>query len=309
MSTSPSPKHAESTAVNEAVRARMAPKQAAQAAPVDITANPVAKIVFNPEATPEERSRQVGTLLSPELAEDCKTAIKQVEAYKEYLAQQRTLMQRKLIELSSTTVFAKMKQTFADMNKGVLDFRGMIAPLVDNLDALYTLRTAGDNVVLDTFAEIEDDRKREADWDQRTATIEAETRQIVADKGKLEQDIAQLKTQTGLFGGIKKSAQAEIAAKELVIAQRMDALAACRDKAKAIIAEKAEHDAKQGKFKAEKEQVRKMLDISGPEHVKRVEGIIKAALDYIDKSQVSVTELRDELGGIEGQADKLVKIT
>ncbi len=308
MSTSPSPKHAESTAVNEAVRARMAPKQAAQAAPVDITANPVAKIVFNPEATPEERSRQVGTLLSPELAEDCKTAIKQVEAYKEYLAQQRTLMQRKLIELSSTTVFAKMKQTFADMNKGVLDFRGMIAPLVDNLDALYTLRTAGDNVVLDTFAEIEDDRKREADWDQRTATIEAETRQIVADKGKLEQDIAQLKTQTGLFGGIKKSAQAEIAAKELVIAQRMDALAACRDKAKAIIAEKAEHDAKQGKFKAEKEQVRKMLDISGPEHVKRVEGIIKAALDYIDKSQVSVTELRDELGGIEGQADKLVKI-
>ncbi|WP_162240518.1 hypothetical protein [Bradyrhizobium viridifuturi] len=51
-----------------------------------------------------------------------------------------------------------------------------------------------------------------------------------------------------------------------------------------------------------------MLDISGPEHVKRVEGIIKAALDYIDKSQVTVSELRDELGGIEGQADKLVKI-
>jgi uncharacterized phage infection (PIP) family protein YhgE len=51
-----------------------------------------------------------------------------------------------------------------------------------------------------------------------------------------------------------------------------------------------------------------MLDISGPEHVKRVEGIIKAALSYIDKSQVSVSELRDELGGIEGQADKLVKI-
>jgi uncharacterized phage infection (PIP) family protein YhgE len=51
-----------------------------------------------------------------------------------------------------------------------------------------------------------------------------------------------------------------------------------------------------------------MLDISGPEHVKRVEGIITAALDYIDKSQVTVSELRDELGGIEGQADKLVKI-
>ncbi len=41
--------------------------------------------------------------------------------------QQRTLMQRKPIELSSTTVFAKMKQTFADMNKGVLDFREMIS--------------------------------------------------------------------------------------------------------------------------------------------------------------------------------------
>ena len=308
MSTSASPKLAESTAVNEAVKARMAPKQAAQAAPVDITANPVAKIVFNPEAAPEERSRQVGALLSPDLAEECKASIKQLEAYKEYLAQQRTLMQRKLIELSSTTVFAKMKQTFSDMNKGVLDFREMIRPLVDNLDALYTLRTAGDNVVLDTFAEIEEDRKREADWDHRTSEIQSETRQITSDKEMLERDIAKLKTQTGLFGGIKKSAQAEIAAKELLIAKRMEGLKTCRDQTLAIIAEKAAQDAKQGKFKAEKDQVRKMLDISGPEHVKRVEGIIKAALDYIDKSQVTVSQLRDELGGIEGQADKLVKI-
>jgi len=308
MTTSASPKLAESTAVNEAVKARIAPKQAAQVAPVDITANPVAKIVFNPEAAPEERSRQVAALLSPDLAEECKASIKQLEAYKEYLAQQRTLMQRRLIELSSTTVFSKMKQTFADMNKGVLDFRGMIRPLVDNLDALYTLRTAGDNVVLDTFAEIEEDRKREIDWERRTSEADAEIRRIAADKEMLERDIAKLRTQTGLFGGIKKSAQAEIAAKELLIIQRVEGLKACREKVAAIVAEKAEHAAKEGKFKAEKDQIRAMLDISGPEHVKRVEGIIKAALDYIDKSQVTVSELRDELGGIEGQADKLVKI-
>jgi uncharacterized phage infection (PIP) family protein YhgE len=308
MTTSVSPKLAESTAVNEAVKARIAPKQAAQAAPIDITANPVAKIVFNPEAAPEERSRQIAGLLSPDLAEECKTSIKQLEAYKEYLAQQRTLMQRRLIELSSTSVFAKMKQTFADMNKGVLDFRQMIRPLVDNLDALYTLRTAGDNVVLDTFAEIEEDRKREADWDRRTSEAGAEIRRITSDKEMIERDIAKLKTQTGMFGGIKKSAQAEIAAKELLIAKRVDDIKACRDKVAAIVAERAEHDAKHGKFKAEKDQVRAMLDISGPEHVKRVEGIIRAALDYIDKSQVTVSQLRDELGGIEGQADKLVKI-
>jgi uncharacterized phage infection (PIP) family protein YhgE len=308
MTTSASPKLAESTAVNEAVKARMAPKQAAQAAPIDITANPVAKIVFNPEAAPEARSQQVAALLSPDLAEECKASIKQLEAYKEYLAQQRTLMQRRLIELSSTTVFSKMKQTFADMNKGVLDFREMIRPLVDNLDALYTLRTAGDNVVLDTFAEIEEDRKREADWDRRTAEADSEIRRISSDKASLESDIAKLNTQTGIFGGIKKYAQAEIAAKELLIAKQVEGLKACRDKVMAIVAEKAEHDAKEGKFKAEKDQVRAMLDISGPEHVKRVEGIIKAALSYIDKSQVTVSELRDELGGIEGQADKLVKI-
>ncbi len=162
--------------------------------------------------------------------------------------------------------------------------------------------------MLDTFAEIEEDRKREADWDLRASGINSEARQITSDKDMLERDIAKLKTQTGLFGGIKKSAQAEIAAKELLIAKGVEALQTCRDKAQAIVTEKAERDAKQGKFKAEKDQVRKMLDISGPEHVKRVEGIIKAALDYIDKSQVTVSELRDELGGIEGQADKLVKI-
>ena len=230
----------------------MAPKQAAQAAPIDITSNPVAKIVFDPEAAPEARSQKIAALLSPDLVEECKASIKQLEAYKEYLAQQRTLMQRRLIELSSTTVFSKMKQTFADMNKGVLDFREMIRPLVDNLDALYTLRTAGDNVVLDTFAEIEEDRKREADWDRRTAEADAEIRRIGSDKGVLENDIAKLKTQTGIFGGIKKSAQAEIAAKELLIAKQLDGLKACRDKVMAIVAEKAEHDAKEGKFKAEK---------------------------------------------------------
>ena len=79
MSTSVSPKLSESTAVNEAVKARMAPKPAVQAASVDITANPVAKIVFNPEAPPEERSRQIAALLCPELAEECKASIKQME--------------------------------------------------------------------------------------------------------------------------------------------------------------------------------------------------------------------------------------
>ena len=46
----------------------------------------------------------------------------------------------------------------------------------------------------------------------------------------LERDIAKLRTQTGLFGGIKKSAQAEIAAKELLIIQRVEGLKACREK-------------------------------------------------------------------------------
>jgi hypothetical protein len=307
MSTpAPSAKLAATPAVNEAIQARIAPKAAVVQA-IDPKSNPVAQIV-SAEMKPEQKSQEIAAFLSPETHEAAKESIKWLESYKEYLAQQRTLMQRKLIELSSTTVFAKMNKTFGDMNQGVLDFREMMRPLVENLDALYTLRTAGQGVVLDTFAEIAEDRKKEDDWARRNGELKSEVQQIASDKDKLEREIAVLKTQTGIFGGIKKSAAAQIAEKEHIIQSRLADLQAIRDKAAAIVAEQTEHDAKQGKFKAEKDQVRKMLDISGPEHVKRVEAIIQAALDYIDKSQVTVAELRGELSDIDDQADKLVRV-
>jgi hypothetical protein len=307
MSTpAPSAKLAATPAVNEAIQARIAPKAAVVQA-IDPKSNPVAQIV-SAEMKPEQKSQEIAAFLSPETHEAAKESIKWLESYKEYLAQQRTLMQRKLIELSSTTVFAKMNKTFGDMNQGVLDFREMMRPLVENLEALYTLRTAGQGVVLDTFAEIAEDRKKEDDWARRNGELKSQVQQIASDKDKLEREIAVLKTQTGIFGGIKKSAAAQIAEKEHIIQSRLADLQAIRDKAAAIVAEQTEHDAKQGKFKAEKDQVRKMLDISGPEHVKRVEAIIQAALDYIDKSQVTVAELRGELSDIDDQADKLVRV-
>jgi hypothetical protein len=307
MSTpTPSAKLAPTPAVNEAIRARIAPKVAVVQA-IDPKSNPVAQIV-SAEMKPEQKSQELAAFLSPETHEAAKESIKWLESYKEYLAQQRTLMQRKLIELSSTTVFAKMNKTFGDMNQGVLDFREMMRPLVENLEALYTLRTAGQGVVLDTFAEIAEDRKKEDDWARRNGDLKDEVHQIASDKDKLEREIAVLKTQTGIFGGIKKSAAAQIAEKEHIIQTRLADLSTVRDKAAVIVAEQTEHDGKQGKYKAEKDQVRKMLDISGPEHVKRVEAIIQAALDYIDKSQVTVAELRGELSDIDDQADKLVRV-
>jgi hypothetical protein len=307
MSTpTPSAKLAPTPAVNEAIRARIAPKVAVVQA-IDPKSNPVAQIV-SAELKPEQKSQELAAFLSPETHEAAKESIKWLESYKEYLAQQRTLMQRKLIELSSTTVFAKMNKTFGDMNQGVLDFREMMRPLVENLEALYTLRTAGQGVVLDTFAEIAEDRKKEDDWARRNGDLKDEVHQIASDKDKLEREIAVLKTQTGIFGGIKKSAAAQIAEKEHIIQTRLADLSTVRDKAAVIVAEQTEHDGKQGKYKAEKDQVRKMLDISGPEHVKRVEAIIQAALDYIDKSQVTVAELRGELSDIDDQADKLVRV-
>jgi hypothetical protein len=307
MSTpTPSAKLAPTPAVNEAIRARIAPKVAVVQA-IDPKSNPVAQIV-SAEMKPEQKSQELAAFLSPETHEAAKESIKWLESYKEYLAQQRTLMQRKLIELSSTTVFAKMNKTFGDMNQGVLDFREMMRPLVENLEALYTLRTAGQGVVLDTFAEIAEDRKKEDDWARRNGDLKDEVHQIASDKDKLEREIAVLKTQTGIFGGIKKSAAAQIAEKEHIIQTRLADLQTVRDKAAVVVAEQTEHDAKQGKYKAEKDQVRKMLDISGPEHVKRVEAIIQAALDYIDKSQVTVAELRGELSDIDDQADKLVRV-
>jgi hypothetical protein len=307
MSTpTPSAKLAPTPAVNEAIRARIAPKVAVVQA-IDPKSNPVAQIV-SAEMKPEQKSQELAAFLSPETHEAAKESIKWLESYKEYLAQQRTLMQRKLIELSSTTVFSKMNKTFGDMNQGVLDFREMMRPLVENLEALYTLRTAGQGVVLDTFAEIAEDRKKEDDWARRNGDLKNEVQQIASDKDKLEREIAVLKTQTGIFGGIKKSAAAQIAEKEHIIQTRLADLQTVRDKAAVVVAEQTEHDAKQGKYKAEKDQVRKMLDISGPEHVKRVEAIIQAALDYIDKSQVTVAELRGELSDIDDQADKLVRV-
>ncbi len=113
-----------------------------------------------------------------------------------------------------------------------------------------------------------------------------------------------------MFGGIKKSAQAEIAAKELLIAKQIEALEdLSRQGAGDHRRRKAEHDAKQGKFKAEKDP--------GPQDARHLRPRARQARRGHHQGRARLhrqsprsrsRSCATSLGGIEGQADKLVKI-
>jgi len=74
------------------------------------------------------------------------------------------------------------------------------------------------------------------------------------------------------------------------------------------VAEQKDYEEKHGADKETKDKLRKMLDISGEEYIKKMEKVIQDALDFIDTSKHDVGELREELGDLDEQAAQQIRI-
>lgn len=288
----------------EQARARYQPQ--VEQKQVDISANPIARIVLDPKLDPEERVSQLAGALSPETEAEQQAQRKALEETREFIASKRAAAARRQIELASTTIFAKVKSVIGGMQQGVVDFDNSMKPMTDDLQVIFDLRTSGK--MNQTVASITEDRAKELEWEQRHQAIDQKTAQITSDVKYLTQHVASLQKDTNIFGSVKKSAAKEIAIKEVQLKTLGEELEGQKKLYNDLNAEQKDWDDKHGEDKEIKAKLRKMLDISGEDYVKKMEKVIQDALSFIDTSKKEVGDLRNELGDLDQQASAQIRV-
>lgn len=292
--------------VSSAEQARVKAQPQQEVKQIDITANVIAKIVLDPKLEPEQRVSQLSIALSPENETEQAERRKALEETREFIASKRAAAARKQIELASTTIFAKVKQVIGGMQQGVVNFDNTMQPMTDDLQVIFDLRTSGK--MNQTVANISQDRIVEADWEKRHQDIDQKTASINSDVKHLNKEISLLECDKNIFGSVKKSAVQQIVLKQ----QQLKTLQEDMDQQKkfydTLTAEQKEYDEKHGEDKETKDKLRKMLDISGDEYIKKMEKVITDALAFIDTSKKDVGELREELGDLDEQAANQIRI-
>jgi hypothetical protein len=273
---------------------------------IDITSNPIAKIVLDPKLEPEERVSQLAGALSPETEAEQAAQRKALEETREFIASKRAAAARKQIELASTTIFAKVKQVIGGMQQGVVNFDNTMQPMTDDLQVIFDLRTSGK--MNQTVARISEDRVKEADWEKRHHDIDVKTAEINSDVKHINSSIMVLQEDKNIFGSVKKSALMQIAAKQEQLKSFETEMEEQKKLYDALMQEQTAYDADHAEDKETKDKLRRMLDISGEEYIKKMEKVITDALSFIDTSKKDVGELREELGDLDEQAANQIRI-
>lgn len=277
-------------------------KSRTQAKPVavaeaDISANPIAKIVLDPSVKDDAK---VDALTKSITAE----TLKEVQSFSTYLAQRRTMAQRRLLELTSTTAFPRLQSVIGSLQGGVVEFDNMMQPMTDDLQAAFDLRT--NNKMNEAIKEIAEDRSREAGWDAEQRRISDALRRLDAADDSARLEIARLGEDRNWFGNVRASALQSIAERNAAIEAAEKTRAALKDDQERLAAERAEYANRADEYKGQKERLRKMLDL-GPGYVTRVEEIVNKAIDFIDKSTSEVGAVREEFDSLEEQASNVLK--
>lgn len=290
----------------QADQTRLQSRAQVEVKPIDITSNPIARIVLDPKLDPEERVIQLSGALSPETEVEQAAQRKALEETREFIASKRAAAARKQIELASTTIFAKVKQVIGGMQQGVVNFDNTMQPMTDDLQVIFDLRTSGK--MNQTVASISKDRIVEADWEKRHQDIDNKTASINSDVNHLNKEIVVLQQDKNIFGSIKKSAATDIALKQEQLKRLQSDMDDQKKLYDVLTAEQKDYEEKHGEDKEVKEKLRRMLDISGDEYIKKMEKVISDALTFIDTSKNSVGELREELGDLDEQAANQIRI-
>ena len=295
-----------SPAVNDAVRARVAPKRQ-EARPdakfADITANPFYAIMFS-EATPEQKRSELAKALSfTGTKAEMKQRVAEFELFKEYLSAVRETMAVEIIKLTDTEAFSELQATYRDNNTDLIEFEEAMKPLQEIIDALHTLRTNGKT--LDIFQEIRNDKEREKaiakERDERAAEVDSIQSGIRELQLKIE--AAKRNRSWGGIGGVKPEAQRDIDEASIEIDNKLKRL----DSIKADLANLDTATTANTEFASEKAKLRQLLDLTSEEHKDRQKAVVDTALKFVQNSKARLGSVRQHLSGMSDQINNLVE--
>lgn len=302
-----------SEVLTDAVLARVngnAKKQtnAAPDAFAQIKTNIFWQAMFNSELSATEKKEAVAKALTVTgTKEENRERVRQFEEFKEYMQTNRSELAEQIIRLTDTEAFSELKLIYDQINGALVDFDNKMAPLTDIIEAVYTLRMAGEGTALNAFKEIQEDRKREKDVENKRNGFQAQATDITNTIGDLEREItvqAQKKSFFGL-GGIKPEAQARINAAKALIEEKNAALNNVRNDIVTLNAENEAIANRVGEYDKEKAKLRELLDISTDEHRQRQEDLVKAALTFVDTAKERIGAVREHLGKMNSQVENL----
>jgi len=271
----------------------------------EVEANTFYQILLDETLSPEQKLEETAKALTfTDDKERAKQRLEEFNAFKEYLQFERKRMAQEIINLTDTEAFSELKQVFEDINTALVTFEREIGPLTDIVDAVYTLRMSG--MTYDVFNEILEDREAEKERRAKREAQEAELASIESDIHKLNAENARLAQQKSFFGlgGIKGSAQAEIAANTTTLDSNQTRLAELTEEIKQLSTE-PENVTKFAEFADEKKKLRELLDITSDEHKARQERLVAGAQDFINTTEARVASVLGHFDGMNQQIDNL----
>lgn len=267
-----------------------------------ITANPFYKIMFEGKLSPKQKSEQYAKLMTfLGSKEEARARIEEHELFNDFLQLQREEMAKEIIKFTDTGAYSELNDTYKQMNEDFLAYEELMQPFTDTINAVYKLRKSG--MSLEAFKNIIQDQRQET---ERKIELDKLTDDSVTKKlqrNALEEDIAALKTKKSWFGlgGVTTDAQEAIARLNVQQAALDDELTKITTRATELEAMNNQQENTDPEYLAQKDALRKFLDISSEEHKSKQEALVKAALDFVVNSKERIGSIRTHLTSMDKQ--------
>ena len=263
--------------------------------------NVFASIMLNQELSPEgKRDAFVKELAfsTESTKEQNRAKLEAFGAFKEYLQEQRKILNREGIKLQDTEAFAELQSVVDDMTRASVEFQDKAKPLIDVLTAVFEIRK--NDKIPDVYKEIQKDKEWAEEQKKLLETFEQRLAESVSRGEALEREKARLSAEKSFFGlgPTKKSALARIG--EIDSIDKVRASDEINDALNKVEAQRATiaagRDPENPELSDQKRVLREFLDLTKEENRDRQKALIEAAVNYVDTSD---TRLKGVLGTLE----------
>jgi hypothetical protein len=251
--------------------------------------NAFAQIMLNPSLSPEaKRDAMVKALTfsKDSTKEENRAKIEAFSAFKEYLQEQRKILNKEGIKLQDTEAFAELQSVIDEMTKSSLEFQERVKPLLEVLSAVFEIRKH--DKITDVYKEIQDDKAWQEEKNKILAELQLELEINNEKLVKFEREKAILLEDKSFFGlgPVQLSSKTRIA--EIDRVDKPAISKAAEQLVNKILEQKKEIEAGPNSDNPElnyqKAVLKEFLNLSKDENRDRQKGLIEAAVKYVDTS-------------------------
>ncbi len=270
--------------------------------------NVYAQIMLNPTLSPEQKRDELAKILQfskESTKEENRAKLEAFNEFKEYLQEQRKLLNREGIQLQDTEAFAELQSVIDEMTKSSIEFQDRVKPLLEVLTAVFEIRKQ--DKITDVYREIENDKAWQEAQTKGLAKLENDLKNSKLKLENLAREKARLAEEKTLFGLGPVSKAAKERGHEIEFVDRPLLSDAIGDIVRQI--EKKRLELAQGphssnpELKRQKEVLREFLDLTKDANRDRQRALIDSAVKYVDTSDSRLKSVLQTLGRLGKHAE------